>query len=553
MTNSGDKPSAPAKPNKGLTEAEVEILEIIWAFGGMLSQTHLNTLVFASTMYDKLRQTYRIDPARIEQWQQIYPDAVLDRWFELLKWQMKTQVRDPELYASLDPGFTEGVPIKSTGGRGLSTTMRQQGRAWLERVIPSSRLPVEYQAQIEQQWPMTEQQVEDRLVEWFADTDLLTYIRCTYSMICLRQCFQLTDYLSYTRATDATLFASLDPRLTEGVPAAPDLSESEGEEQRTTILANYQEQARAWLWRYLESYPWLPEAFNQREKKPSELFSSAGRSKMKLLEQAKYVLRDERPSKSRQGRGESLFYLGIKARRLLANKQGLEGQISTCRYGAYNNDQWYPHTDRRIRFRISVEVAAKRHGYGLQWYTEKQLRDRQMQYLSDLKKQQSKGQNEEETEKVELVRPDDFFVLTPTVGQSFFHFVEVDRGSERVTSKLASRDLLDVSYLAGKVQQYAELFRDHYEYIYPEATEFDQKGKVLKRRARVVIMTESADRVDSIITMVQQQAGKAAKRYWVGLFSQGITPSWDDYYSTTVLHYPIWQQASRPGQLRPLI
>ncbi|MCG3209253.1 MAG: hypothetical protein FOGNACKC_02874 [Anaerolineae bacterium] len=301
-----------------------------------------------------------------------------------------------------------------------------------------------------------------------------------------------------------------------------------------SLLAELEATAAAsWLLSAIEQDVHLP--VSSLPVLPSELVSSACIKRLRLLYDAGWLDKDEPLTKLGQGRGQTLWYLTPKTRRQLAKIRGVPAkEIPWKAVGAFGQLH-LPHRLAINDFRIAATIAAERYGFVIRsWLDEDDLRrmmgQQPLTLLADPTDPDSK------TIKRRLV-PDSFFWLE--TDKNWFHFLEIDRGTETLQYRDSSRDL---QFWGLKVRKYAAYFKDYYRPSFAEA----------KGRGRILVVTTSDTRLVNMAQVCCELAAKAARRYWLTTFDK-IKPQLTDYFSETILTAAIWQRADQLQDLRPLI
>jgi|GEM_PF-2685250 len=305
-------------------------------------------------------------------------------------------------------------------------------------------------------------------------------------------------------------------------------------ELEQVVKAVVEVEPEVWLLNAIQQNVKPPQAFLSRPRPASEFVSRACTQRLRSLYDAGWLNKDEPSTKLHQGRGQTLWYLSKRARDYLARMRKVSVKRLNWKPVGSFGDLHLPHRLAINDFRISVSLAAARLGYELKkWRDETELRKIHI-------KQKITLQSDPDDPDSKLVErwllPDSYFWLH--TGDNWFHFVEIDKGTETLQYTDASQDL---QFWGLKVRKHGQYYKQWYAQTYPEA----------QHRLRILVVTTSETRLENMARVTREVAGKAAKRYWLTTFDR-IAPTYQGYFIETVLTRKIWQRADTL-ELHPLV
>ena len=289
----------------------------------------------------------------------------------------------------------------------------------------------------------------------------------------------------------------------------------------------------------------LPDPFLRRRRLRSEVVSSSCKGWLRRLFDAGYLEPQEQPTQLSEGRKPLLWYLSKQGRKFLADfRQVSLKEIDWKPAGSFS-PAMLPHRLQNTDLRISVELAARHHGWTIhEWRDDAQLRQLHSKPAERVSWRRPERPNDPDSQLIEEsggMVPDGYFWLD--TGKNWHSFLECDRATETIQYRQGNlRDF------AHKIRAYGAYYKSgRYAIRYPQA------GKSF----RVLVVTTSQPRLLNLKACIEnvvregggreREAERGLMRYWLTTFDQ-IQPTWRDYFSETVLTGDIW---TRAGQEEP--
>lgn len=471
---------------------------------------------------------------------------------QLAQWLLDLKVHQPDRFAQLDPilGAKDSVakPDITTMTARLNQeaeqAYRDQGKAWLQRVIKYPQLPDWVNKTISSS--VDEAPLTERLMYWLQDELVVYGLLEQYPPEQSNHLWQRASLLAYLIALPVDQRQTLKGgKLLQGLPKPVDVQSQIARAQKQAETA-FGSAMYAWLSEALKISEFLPTSFVKRPKHPSQLFSSYGPEATKSLETLGWLVQDERPVKSRTaGRGETLWYLTTDGRREVAKHRKIPlARVKNTPVGTFNNDQTYFHNRDVTNLRISMQLAADQHQYSIQWFSEQQVYQWHKPYPVTLLKDPK-----DPTSEVSEVVTVDLYCVIKTHSLAFYNFIEMDRGSESINRSISKEE--NVEYLRWKVRKAGEFMKHHYAEVYPEAILTLDSGRQIMQ-GRWLFVLPSQKRLQATAAMIRTEAGVAAKRYLLTL-NDWITPNIYEPFGYKALKGSICVRADQPDILRPFV
>ncbi|GIK43872.1 MAG: hypothetical protein BroJett011_77050 [Chloroflexota bacterium] len=330
----------------------------------------------------------------------------------------------------------------------------------------------------------------------------------------LNERIELARWLMNVKRTDPTLFTTLDPWL-----------QSIAEVEPTTGLL-----------KAIETDLSLPKAFITRPRLASQWVSRACTSRLRFLYDSGLLDAEEQRTRLSEGRAPLLWYLSKEGRDYVAKVRKVSPKELDWRPAGAFSAAFLPHRIAINDFRIAVTLAAARLGFEIKmWLDDHELRQIHSQPLERVTLTRPKDPRHPDGEVVEQqisVVPDSYFWLF--TGKNWHQFLEADLGT--VTGQHSDPGLKD---WGRKVRTYSEYYKSgKYQLRYPTA------GSSM----RVLTVTTSETRLRNLKMITEKVIGSknesGLNRYWFTTFDL-IRPTFEDFFSESVLTGLIWQVAGR--------
>ncbi|MEW5960026.1 MAG: replication-relaxation family protein [Chloroflexota bacterium] len=360
-------------------------------------------------------------------------------------------------------------------------------------------------------WPPS---LAKKLHWWQLEPEMVEALLTQYPARHLDQRMELTKWLLKIQQEDPALFASLDPFLQSIARVEP----------------------KAWLRQAIDRDLNWPEAFLTRLRPASRWVSRACTSRLRFLYDAGYLEPEEQPTRLSEGRAPLLWFLSKQGRDFVAQiRKVAPKKLDWWPAGSFSAS-FLPHRIAISDFRIAVNLAATRQDFEIKmWLDDHELRQIHSQPAEKVSLTRPKDPDDPESEVVEQkvsIVPDGYFWLG--TGKNFHQFVEVDLRT--VTGQYSDPGLKD---WARKVRAYSEYYKSgKYQLRYPAA------GSSM----RVLTVTTGERRLQNLKMITEKVIGpdndSGLNRYWFCTFDK-ISPTYEDFFSETVLTGKIWHIAGR--------
>lgn len=311
-----------------------------------------------------------------------------------------------------------------------------------------------------------------------------------------------------------------------------------------------------WLLAAISTDQPAPEQFAGHCLFTSQMVSSRCQAVLKELSDAELIHREKSPYDS-----QLICYLTHKGRKTLATELSAydttikEKDIHLIKLGTHAGIK-FPHRIHNVNLQISIELAAKRHGYRVLKMMDEPGLQRLFSQHKVTVKVPGKYTKSGFPEEISGITVPDAYVLLQVEDRLFAMLIEYDHGP--VSGIRRGSDEYD--YLR-KILYISEIYRSGlYHQLFPEAGNsfryltVTSGGKDAKGSDRLSNLQKIAENAIAGENIHSGRMNKALQRYWFARYTDACVPNVHTLYTDeTILDGKIWYQAGRGEERYALV